>query len=148
MNKKISWCLKQNKGIKIITPNNNLSLSYIKEADETFYNMLKTTGKWKLILGYYSCYNALYSILIKTGIQSKIHECSIILMNLFNFDKKEIQFMKKLKENRIRVQYYLENLNLKEENKIKEFIIKCKLILNELEKQDIKIIQNKIKKFL
>jgi len=75
--KKLKWCAKQSKGIKLIKINNNLSEAYIKEADETFDNMIRTKGNWKTILAYYSCYNALYSLLIKYGIKSEIHDCTI-----------------------------------------------------------------------
>ena len=66
MNEKIKWCLRKKEGISIVEPNENLSNEYRKEADNTLETMLETKGKWKIIMAYYSCYSALYSILIKS----------------------------------------------------------------------------------
>lgn len=146
MNKdKLNWCLKQKNGIKLIEMNENLSRSYILEADETLTEMLKLVGKWKTITGYYACYNALYSILIKCGIKCEIHICSIELMKLFEFNDEEINFLSKLKDDRIQAQYYLKDKKLNDEDKVKEFIVKCKLILNKLNTQKITEIRNKLK---
>src|SRR3989344_7062040 len=112
---KLTWCCKQKKGIKLIDLKPHLSESYIKEADETLENMFLSKGKWKIITAYYACYNAIYAILMKCGIQCEIHECTIELMKLFNFASSEIEFMKKLKEDRIQTQYYLKNIELKDE---------------------------------
>ena len=32
----IKWCLKQNKGIELVEPNENLAEEYVKNAEETF----------------------------------------------------------------------------------------------------------------
>ena len=142
---KLNWCKNQKKGIKLIDKKEHLSDSYIREADETLDNMLKITGKWKLITAYYSSYNALYSILMKCGIKCEIHSCSIECMILFDFENEEIEFIKKLKEDRIQAQYYLKEKILNDENKIKEFVLKCKIILNGLNSKKIEEIRNKIK---
>lgn len=55
---KIMSCLKQAKGMKVIELKLHLSESYMKEADETLENVFTAKGKWKLITGYYACYNA------------------------------------------------------------------------------------------
>ena len=81
-NKKLIWCINQNKGIELIDQKLHLSTSYIQEADETLENMLSSKGKWKTIMAYYTCYNALYSLLMKVGIKCEIHDCTIELMDL------------------------------------------------------------------
>lgn len=127
-----NWCKKQKKGVSLIEGNNNLSKSYLDEAHESFQAYLKNTGKWKVITGYYSCYSAFYSILMKCGIKSEIHDCTIKLMSLFDFNKEDIDFLEDLKSKRIDAQYYLKNLDFQDDLKIKKFIIKCELILKEL----------------
>ena len=75
MNKgKIIWCLRQKKGIEITETKPHLAELYIKEAEETLENVRTTKGKWKVITAYYSCYNALYSILMKSGIKCEIND--------------------------------------------------------------------------
>ncbi|MEA3229563.1 MAG: hypothetical protein U9P44_01485 [archaeon] len=142
---KLGWCMKQKKGIVLADAKLHLSESYIKEADDTLENVLVTKGKWKVITGYYACYNALYSILMKCGIKSEIHDCTIGLMSLLDFDDSEIEYMKKLKQDRINVQYYLKEICLDDENKVKMFIFRCKQILNDLNSSKIEEIRDFLK---
>ena len=144
MNEKIKWCLRKKEGISIVEPNENLSNEYRKEADNTLETMLETKGKWKIIMAYYSCYSALYSILIKAGIKCEIHSCSIALMGMIGFDKEDIKFMEKLKDDRTNVQYYLKEKELEDENKVKEFLLKCKDIANKIDAQKIKEIARQV----
>lgn len=136
---KLEWCCKQKKGISLVEPNVNLSGEYIKEADESLEAMLLNKGRWKIITAYYACYNAIYSILMLVGIKSEIHECSIELMGLISgFDEEDTLFLKKLKDDRIAVQYYLKEKELKNENQIKDFILKCKKILKSIDADKIR----------
>jgi len=143
---KIKWCLKQVKGIELIELKPHLSESYIKEADETLENVFSSKGKWKLITAYYACYNALYALLMKCGIKCEIHDCSLDLMELFNFDFDNIGFLKKLKGDRIQAQYHLKNIILKDELNVKKFILKCKTLLNDLDSEKIEKIRAEIKR--
>ena len=146
LNKKIVWCCKQNKGIKLIESNDNLSKEYIKKAEDTLDAVKINKKIWKIITAYYACYNALYSILMKVGIKCEIHDCTIELMKLIkDFDEKDITFLKSLKKNRIQAQYYLEEKELESELEVKEFVLKCKCILDSLDTIDLK---NKIKRCL
>ena len=142
---KIKWCLKQSKGIKLIELKPHLSESYIRESDETLENVFSAKGKWKLITAYYACYNAVYSLLMKSGIRCEIHDCSLDLMELFGFDVSEIKYLIKLKENRIQAQYYLKDILLEDETNVKKFILKCKTLLNDLDSEKIEKIRTKIK---
>ena len=144
--KKLKWCIRQKKGVQLIERKPHLSKSYMEEADETLENMFSTKGKWKLITAYYSCYNALYSILMKCGIKCEIHECTIELMGLFDFTKKEIDFMSELKSDRIQAQYYLKNIELKNEEQVKEFVLKCKTVANNINSENIEDIRKIIQK--
>ena len=142
---KIHWCLEPKRGISLIDLKPHLSESYIKEADETLDNVLVTKGKWKVITAYYACYNALYSILMKCGIKSEIHDCTIALMTLFDFNTQEIDYLRKLKQDRINVQYYLKEIHLDDEDNVKRFIIKSKQILNNLNSSDIERVREVLK---
>lgn len=146
MNGKISWCMKQEKGIRLVEPKEHLAKSYMEEADETFENFLKATGKWKVIMAYYACYSALYSILMKCGIKSEIHECTIELMGMLGFGAGDVKLMKSLKADRIKTQYYLEKIELKagEQEKVRAFILECKSKAESLTSPQIKSIRDEI----
>jgi uncharacterized protein (UPF0332 family) len=125
---KIIWCAKKQQGIRIVEPNDNLSKNYIADSNKTLNALENAEENWKLIMGYYACYNAFNSILMKAGIECKIHDCTIELISLFpEFDEEDYKFMKGLKNDRIKVQYYLEPIVFKEKE-VKEFILKCKQI--------------------
>ena len=144
---KINWCFKQKKGISLIELKHHLSESYMKEADETLENVFSTKGKWKVITAYYSCYNALYSLFMKCGIKCEIHDCSLELMSLFGFDDFEIEYLKTLKQDRIQTQYYLKEIVLEDENKVKNFVLKCKTLLADLNSEKIEEIREEVEKF-
>tara|TARA_Y100000296_G_C5061904_1_gene200314 strand:+ start:250 stop:699 length:450 start_codon:yes stop_codon:yes gene_type:complete len=142
---KVKWCLKQTKGIKLIDLKPHLSESYMDRAEDTLETALLIKGEWKLITSYYACYNAFYSLLMKTGIKCEIHDCTLELMKLFDFDDSDIIFLKNLKKDRIDTQYYLKKITFNKEADVKKFIFKCKLTLGNLNSHKIEEIRNKIK---
>lgn len=140
----IDWCLKQKKGIQLIDLNSNLSDSYFNEAIETIGEMKKIKGKWKIITGYYACYHAFYSILMKCGIKCEIHDCTIKLLTLFEFSESDISFLTKLKEDRIKAQYYLKDIILEDESKVLDFVHKCKVVKDNLSMDKIEYIRQSL----
>lgn len=147
MNEKIKWCIRQKKGIQLTEAKLHLSKQYMDEADMTLENVFLTKGKWKLITAYYACYNALYSIIMKCGIKCEIHDCTIELMNLLDFDEDDAEYMTDLKDKRIQNQYYLKNFTLGSEEKVKEFIAKCKQVLSDLNSEKIEKIRKELRCF-
>jgi len=79
---KLSWCLKQEKGIKMVDPNDEISAEYLKESKEDFESMGKSNKKWGIIQAYYCCYNSVYAIIIKCGLKCEIHDCSLKMMEM------------------------------------------------------------------
>ena len=143
MMNKIDWCRKQKKGIELVERKHHLSEAYMGDADESLEVCLNNKGKWKVISGYYACYNAFYSILMKCGVKCEIHDCTIELMKFFNFNDEDINFLKNLKEKRIQTQYYLKNVD-EEEIKVKKFIDLCREILISLNDNEIEKIRREI----
>lgn len=141
----IGWCKRQARGISLIERKNHLSEAYIREAHDSLKVCLNVEGKWKVISGYYACYNALYAILMKCGIKCEIHDCSIGIMSFFDFEKEDIDFMNDLKRKRINVQYYLKDVELGEVLNVKKFISKCELVLADLDDNKINEIRKKVK---
>ncbi|MBU0456852.1 MAG: hypothetical protein ABH824_06460 [Nanoarchaeota archaeon] len=146
MDDKISWCLKQKKGIELVEPNENLCQAYFLDADDSLSTMEDVKKKWKIITGYYACYNALYALLMKTGIKCEIHDCTLELMHFFDFEDEEKTFLKNLKKLRIGVQYYLEPATEINSSKIKSFVTHCKVLNKSLEEDKIKELRMELAK--
>ena len=149
----LNWCKNQKKGIKLIEPNDNLAKEYIQTAEETLEILRCIQGKSKVWLAttkYYCKYFAIYSLLMKIGIKCEIHDCTIEVCRLLE-EKKIIpkEFTKSLekdKELRIDNQYYLKNKEvLIDYNKIIEFVLQIKNILNSISHDKITEIRNSLK---
>ena len=141
----LSWCKKQKSGIELTSLKIHLAESYLKESKENLDVCLKLKGKWKIIIGYYACYNALYSILMKCGVRSEIHDCTIKLMDFFDFSKEDKVFIENFKKSRIKSQYYLKEEKPIDDRNTKLFILRCRTIYNNLSNKEIKEIRNKLK---
>ena len=83
---KISWCKEQNKGLKLIEPNDSLAEEYYKNAEESLRIavQIKDMGSnmWIATHKYYTEYLAAYAILMKIGIKSEIHSCTIEVIKI------------------------------------------------------------------
>jgi uncharacterized protein (UPF0332 family) len=143
---KIKWCLEQNKGIELVEPNDNLSSAYLKDANDSLMAMKINKGTWKIVTAYYACYNAFYSVLMKSGIKCEIHDCTIELMNLFDFSDEEISFLKNLKKLRIDVQYYLKDVKEIVSELVSHFVHKCQELSDKLDFDKIKILRKDLAK--
>ncbi|MBW2990150.1 HEPN domain-containing protein [Candidatus Woesearchaeota archaeon] len=137
----LKWCLKQPKGIKLIHPNKNLSDSYLKRAKLDQENIERQNPIWKVIISYYACYNALSALLIRYGIKSEIHSCSILLTQHYERLKRFTDFLEGLKENRINTQYYLKKPKPPNLETINEFINMCELEIIECNQKRIEKIK-------
>ncbi|WP_062400545.1 hypothetical protein [Methanogenium cariaci] len=65
---------------------------------------------WKISTGYYSLYFSLYSLLMKIGIKSENHSCTIeIMRNLLNeyFTPDECDLLDTARRARVETQYYV-----------------------------------------
>ncbi|MBU4502496.1 MAG: hypothetical protein KKA79_07905 [Nanoarchaeota archaeon] len=154
--KKINWCKKQKKGIKLIEPNDNLSEEYYQNSEESLkvLRFIKKTksNMWLATTKYYIEYFAVYSILMKIGIKCEIHDCTISLVRFLEKEGlikiKISDILEKDKKLRMDNQYYLKNRPVKIDfEKLSEFIVFIKDILDNLNKKKIEELRTKIKKF-
>jgi len=81
---KINWCKNQERGIRLIDPNDNLSEEYMRNAEESL-NVLRSIKETKSNMRlattkYYIEYFAACSVLMKLGIKCEIHDCTISLI--------------------------------------------------------------------
>lgn len=156
--KTIKWCLKQNKGIRLEKPNNNICDEYLKKARSSL-NMLNAAIErnevdWIATTAYYARYFALYALLQKCGIKSEIHDCSISAMNYLFIEENIIEerFYDDLclaKELRIDVQYYV--ATELDENKLKadaenaaDFVLRMEEAAENLTNEQIEQVRKKI----
>ncbi|MBI2547757.1 hypothetical protein HYW21_00235 [Candidatus Woesearchaeota archaeon] len=111
----MAWCKRQ--GMKLVEPNENLAEEYFRNAEETLRvtNLIKNSGSnmWLATQKYYTEYLAAYALLMRLGIKSEIHTCTIEVITLLEHEKiLSFNFSKTLeydKELRIDNQYYLKN---------------------------------------
>ena len=153
----LSWCYKQKQGIKLIEPNENLARAYSEMADDSFRVMNNEKDKsirWAVSSCYYSMYHSLYSFLMKLGIKSEMHSCTLKFMELELskfYSKQDAELIKKAFNLRISAQYYVNKLINKREfefifSNALSFIEKTKEILTKLNEDDINTIRNKVSK--
>lgn len=110
------WCFKQKRGIRIIEPDPNLTKAYLKKAISALNTMtaalkIKETD-WITTTAYYARYFALYALLMKIGVKSEIHDCTISIAKLLSnngiLTPSLIEDIAKAKQTRIDTQYYVE----------------------------------------
>jgi len=152
----IKWCLNQKHGLELIEPNDNMSDSYIKMADESIKILDKVIESdiWTATTSYYIFYYSLYSLMLKIGIKCEIHSCSFEFMKSFLtgfYDLKDIDSFEKSFSARIDLQYYANrsvDKNVIKEGKkyCKEFFIKTKEILLKINESQIEEIRNELSK--
>jgi len=94
---KLDWCLKNEKRMKKISPNNALSKEHIEKAKHNLmaadYNAKGNFEDWAVSQSYYAMYHALLAILFKKGFESKNHECTISTVE-FLIEIKQISLSK------------------------------------------------------
>lgn len=150
----IKWCKRKSKGIKLIEPNDNLAKEYIETAEETLETLKSIRNKSKVWLAatkYYCEYFAIYSLLMKLGIKSEIHECTIAVSQLLeDTNIIPLGFTARLEQDkqlRIDNQYYLKNKEvLINYDELLNFILTIKDINSKLTKEDINKIRKEIMK--
>ena len=147
----IEWCKKQ--GMKLIEPNDNLSEEYYKNAEETLRvtNLIKNSGSnmWLATQKYYTEYLASYALLMKIGIKTEIHSCTIDIIRLLEKENiitfKLSKNLEEDKELRIDNQYYLKNRPVDFNSKaLSELLLKIRELLDNITKEQIKHIRSLI----
>ena len=144
----LRWCFKQNKGIRLIEPSLEIAKKYLLDAKIDLGLVDKKEPKWNIIKEYYVCYNALYSLLVKCGVKCEIHDCTLNLMDVFNFEKEMQNKLIDLKKERIGAQYYLDNSKRDYFDFAKDFFGVCEIKFMELNDFEIEKIRKEIKELI
>ena len=146
----LDWCRKQKRGIKLVKPNLNLFKEYIDNAEESIrvIDRIEETksNMWLATTKYYIEYFTAYAFLMRVGIKSEIHDCTIELLRKLEreniIDFKISERLEADKVLRIDNQYYLKNrpvtVNLEE---LRELILTVKKVAEMLTPEDIEKIR-------
>ena len=145
------WC--KSNGIELIEPNDNLAEEYYNSAEETLKSLALTkdidSNMWLATKKYYTEYLAAYSLLMKIGIKSEIHSCTIDVIKLLeNKNIITFRFFKNLEEDkqlRTDNQYYLKNIPvIVNIEKIRDLLLNVRRLLDNLTKEQIAKIREMI----
>ncbi len=151
---KIKWCKARKNGIELINPNDNLAKEYIDNAEETLVILKTIKGKsnmWIAATKYYFEYFAVYSVLMKLGIKSEIHDCTISLCGFLEdeciFKKGVFARLTRDKVLRIKNQYYLKNIPIDADyDEQLEFLLEIKDAQEKMTYEQIRSIRSRINK--
>ena len=152
----INWCCKQKNGLNLIDKNENLSTAYLEMAKDSI-NVMKNEKdqslRWSISSCYYSMYYSLYAILMKIGIKSEIHSCTLEFMGCFlPYSSNDYKLIQKAFKLRNTIQYYAERvINKKDAEEIisgaEEFFNISKEIIASLNEEQINEIRKKLKEY-
>ncbi len=152
----LKWCCKQKDGLRIIEPNDNLSDSYMKMAENALGTMNRERNynlTFAISACYYSMYYSLYSVLMKLGIKCEIHSCTLEFMKelLSDFyEKEDMKDVKKAFDLRNIAQYYVDKvIDMKEADfimtKAPLFVNKSKEVLAKINENNVNKIRDNLK---
>jgi len=152
--------MKQRKGIRIIEPNPNLTEQYLRKAISALNTMnaalqIRETD-WILATAYYARYFALYALLMKLGIKSEIHDCSIAIARLLAKNKILTQNLvtdiAQAKQTKIDTQYYItKEITQREIRKnvesTRKFVLEIQKSIENITIEQINSIRSKLRSF-
>jgi uncharacterized protein (UPF0332 family) len=133
---RIRWC--REKGLRLIEPSPIISDAYLKKAENALTSMRAEIAQdWKIATAYYSIYFSLYSILMRIGVKSEIHSCTLEFARRFlgaYFNEEELGLIERSMEARIDSQYYVDrSVSSKRwdemERRAPLFMVKCKSLI-------------------
>ena len=142
--------LKRKGVIELVESSEEMKSSYLIKAD----NCLKSAKilfqsqlyENSISEAYYCMYNSLLSLLFKIGIKSENHSASIILFDKLFGNKEMVKIISWAKGERIDKQYYVETQQIVKVTKescnemilkAEDFLVKMKLLINELNNEKI-----------
>ncbi len=149
---KLKWCFNK-KEVKFIEPNENLAREYLRSAEETLLVLRaieKKSNMWLATTKYYCEYFALYALLMRIGIKSEIHICTIEILKFLERQgiiKKGIaKMLERDKELRIDNQYYLKNKKVTINfDQLRDLILEIKELINTITNEQIEKIRTMLK---
>ncbi|MEN6610975.1 MAG: hypothetical protein ABFC24_09030 [Methanoregulaceae archaeon] len=154
---KLAWCTEIRNGIALIEPSPNLSRAYLKKAENAMEELsLVTSPDWQSTIAYYSLYFSLYSVLMRIGIRSENHTCTLEIMRTLlpaYFTRDEIDSLERARRNRIDCQYYADPVNDGKPDSgirilVPRFYVHCRRICEELDEKTITSLRENLQNLL
>jgi uncharacterized protein (UPF0332 family) len=152
--RRLQWCLKQSKGIRVVKPSENLVKAYLQKSRNASKSMEVNAQaglvEWAVSASYYAEYFAVYSLLSKIGVKCEIHDCTIAVFEYLFSDSMPTESIKELrdsKENRVEAQYYTQEMNVDLEKmikKTKQFMLEIEKMVDSLNSGNISKLQRKL----
>ena len=163
------------RGLKITVPNIDLIKSHVDKADHNLIVMtdLDKLGHsdWVVITAYYSMYHSAMAVLSKIGLDSKDHATTVAVLEYFfgkkidkslldrfnelrdkletvKIEEKYIDYLWKTKKTREAMQYGVDTTYKETDiimNNAREFVIKIKLLLNDINEDFVNISVDELK---
>lgn len=151
----IGFCFRVERGLKLVEPNENLCEVYLKKSKGALtmlsFALEKEIIDWVLETSYYARYFAIYSLFMKSGIKSEIHDCSIrALKEIFVLNgivSEEIyENIEKSKEFRIGKFYYDKEIGKEEiiphARGTGDFCLEVEEVVKRMSEKEIKMIRD------
>ncbi len=150
----LKWCLRQNKGIKLVKPSDNLAKAYLQKSRSALVSMELNAKagitEWAVSASYYAKYFAVYALFMKIGVECEIHDCTIALFSYLFADSVQpsvIQELKRSKEDRIEMQYFTRETKT-DTNRLmaqtKKFVLEIEELYDALNPEKIAILQKRL----
>lgn len=150
----LKWCMRQNKGIKVVKGSENLQKAYMEKSKASLKSMEVNANEgiddWAVSAGYYARYFAIYALLRRIGIKCEIHDCTIAVFRYLFASEVPSSFFEDLKQSkndRIDAQYYTGVVQTSIEDAIKntkQFILKIEEVIDGLNQSKIQAARKKI----
>ena len=154
--KDFGFCFKKAKGLKLISPNENLVEVY-KRKSRSALNMIssaieKQENEWILETSYYAKYFMVYALFMKVGIKSEIHDCTLFALKSLFQDSGIINLeiytdLEASRDLRVGSLYYDREFGkegiLKRANTAPNFCLEVESIIDNISKEDVIKIRKK-----
>lgn len=153
--------LKDKKVVESVGPSEEMKSSYLIKADNCLRSarilLQNQLYENSISEAYYCMYNSILSLLFKIGIKSENHSASVILFDKL-FNRQDLtKIISWAKDERIDKQYYVETQQIIKATKescyemllkAEDFLIKIKLLINEVNNEKINLIRKNFNKLL
>jgi uncharacterized protein (UPF0332 family) len=154
----LNCCLKQSKGIRVITPSENLAKAYLNKSENAIKSMEVNAKaditEWAVSASYYAKYFSVYALLTKIGVRCEIHDCTITLFEHLFSDSVSQEIIKDLrnsKQDRVEMQYYTQQPEVDLEKvvkKTKKFVIEIEKLIDALNSEKTTELQKRLKELV
>jgi len=144
------WCKQQRREIRVGETSQQLCQEYLQSAQETLQvleQIGKTSNMWLATTKYYCEYFAFTAVLMKLGIRSEIHECTIALCSMLESEgiirAGTSTTLEEDKELRIDNQYYLKNKDVAaDHDDLLDFVLEMKRVCETLTSEQTTSVRN------